>query len=65
MLALILMLGGVTGAQFGARAGHKMSAERLRFLLGLLVLGVGFRFALELLIQPQELFSIRFAGEGG
>jgi hypothetical protein len=25
---------------------------------------VGFRFALELLIQPQELFSIRFVGEG-
>ncbi len=64
MLALILMVGGVTGAQFGARAGHKMSAERLRFLLGLLVLGVGFRFALELLIQPQELFSIRLVGEG-
>lgn len=62
MLALILMIGGVTGAQFGARAGHRMSAERLRFLLGLLVLGVGFRFALELLIQPQELFSIRFIG---
>lgn len=64
MLALILMIGGVTGAQFGARAGHRMSAERLRFFLGLLVLGVGFRFALELLIQPQELFSIRFVGDG-
>ncbi|HVX99929.1 MAG TPA: sulfite exporter TauE/SafE family protein [Pseudorhodoplanes sp.] len=65
MLALILMVGGVTGAQFGARAGQRMSAERLRLLLGLLVLGVGFRFALEVLVQPQELFSIRFIGGGG
>ncbi len=64
MLALILMIGGVTGAQFGTRAGHRMSAERLRFLLGLLVLGVGFRFALELLLPPQELYSIRFIGGG-
>lgn len=64
VLALILMVGGVTGAQFGARAGQRMSAERLRLLLGLLVLGVGFRFALELLIQPHELFSIRLVGGG-
>lgn len=65
MLALILMVGGVVGAQFGARAGQRMKAERLRLLLGLLVLGVGVRFALELLIQPSELFSIRFTGDAG
>jgi len=65
LLALILMVGGVIGAQFGARAGQRMKAERLRLLLGLLVLGVGVRFALELLVQPNELFSIRFAGAGG
>ena len=57
--------GGVVGAQFGARAGQRMRAERLRLLLGLLVLGVGVRFALDLLIQPSELFSIRFTGDGG
>jgi uncharacterized protein len=65
MLALILMVGGVTGAQFGARAGQRMKAERLRLLLGLLVLGVGARFALDVLVQPSELFSIRFVGDGG
>ena len=64
LLALILMTGGVTGAQFGARAGQKMSPERLRLLLGLLVLAVGLRFALELVVQPQELFSIRLVGDG-
>ena len=64
MLALILMVGGVIGAQFGARAGQNMKAERLRLLLGLLVLGVGVRFALDLLLQPNELYSIRSTGGG-
>ena len=35
VLALILMVGGVTGAQFGARAGQKIRGEHLRLLLGL------------------------------
>lgn len=59
VLALILMVGGVTGAQFGARAGQKIRGERLRLLLGLLVLGVGLRFSYELVVRPAELFSIR------
>ena len=59
VLALILMTGGVTGAQFGARAAQRIPAERLRFLLGLLVLAVGIRFAFELLLRPDDLFSIR------
>ena len=65
MLALILMVGGVTGAQFGARAGLLMKPERLRLLLGLLVLSVGLRFAVDLLAQPSELFSIRVVDGGG
>jgi uncharacterized membrane protein YfcA len=66
MLALMLMAGGVIGAQFGARAGNNMAAERLRFLLGLLVLAVGIRFALDLFVTPKDLFSIRSVmGDGG
>lgn len=59
VLALILMVGGVTGAQFGARAGQRIRSERLRLLLGLLVLAVGLRFAYDLVIPPSELFSMR------
>jgi uncharacterized membrane protein YfcA len=59
VLALILMVGGVIGAQFGARAGQNMRGERLRLLLGLLVLAVGLRFAFQLVIQPDDLYSIR------
>jgi uncharacterized membrane protein YfcA len=59
VLALILMLGGVVGAQFGARAGQKMPADRLRLLLGVLVVAVGVRFAIDLVLKPAEEYSIR------
>ena len=59
LLALILMIGGVTGAQFGARAGQKIRGERLRLLLGALVLLVGIRFAVDLVVAPQDPYSIR------
>jgi uncharacterized membrane protein YfcA len=62
VLALILMVGGVIGAQFGARAGQNMRGERLRLLLGLLVLAVGMRFLFQLVVQPDDLYSIRMLG---
>jgi uncharacterized membrane protein YfcA len=62
VLALILMVGGVTGAQFGARAGQKIRGEHLRLLLGLLILAVGVRFAVELVVRPADLFTIRETG---
>lgn len=62
VLALILMVGGVTGAQFGARAGQRIRGEHLRLLLGLLILSVGIRFAVELVIPPQEIFTLRETG---
>ena len=62
VLALILMVGGVTGAQFGARAGQRIRGEHLRLLLGLLILAVGIRFVIELVIRPDDLFTIRELG---
>jgi uncharacterized protein len=64
VLALILMVGGVVGAQFGARAGYRISSERLRFLLGVLVLAVGIRFGLDLILPPEQLFLLRPLQEG-
>jgi uncharacterized membrane protein YfcA len=58
VLALVLMIGGVIGAQFGARAGQALRAERLRLLLGMLVLGVAIRFASNLVRPPEEIFSL-------
>jgi len=64
VLALILMVGGVIGAQFGARAGQRIRGEWLRLLLGLLVLAVGLRFAAQLVLKPEDLYSIRVIGGG-
>jgi uncharacterized protein len=59
VLALILMVGGVIGAQFGARAGQRIRGEQLRLLLGLLVLIVGLRFAMTLVVEPDNPFSLQ------
>jgi uncharacterized membrane protein YfcA len=58
VLALLLIIGGVFGAQFGARAGRNLRADVFRLLLALLILGVGVRFAVELVVQPAEPFSL-------
>ncbi|MDX2265567.1 MAG: sulfite exporter TauE/SafE family protein [Hyphomicrobiales bacterium] len=58
LLAVILMLGGVVGAQLGADAGQKLRAEHLRALLALLVLGVGARLLVDLIATPSQPFSI-------
>ncbi|MGA7388712.1 MAG: sulfite exporter TauE/SafE family protein [Pseudolabrys sp.] len=62
VLTLVLMVGGVIGAQFGARSASNMPAERLRFLLGLIILAVGLRFGYGLISRPANLYSIRALG---
>ena len=57
VLAVLLIVGGVFGAQFGARAGANIRSEYFRFLLAVLVLGVGLRFAADVFVRPQEAFS--------
>lgn len=58
VLAIILMVGGVIGAQFGARVGQNLRGDHLRALLGLLVLAVAVRFLLGLVTPPDEPFSL-------
>jgi uncharacterized membrane protein YfcA len=58
VLALLLLVGGVVGAQFGTRFGTKLRGEQLRFLLALLVLAVAAQLARDLTIRPHDLFVI-------
>ncbi|MCG6884498.1 MAG: sulfite exporter TauE/SafE family protein [Silicimonas sp.] len=58
VLAVLLLLGGVIGAQIGTRIGAKLKAEQLRILLSLLVMVVCGKLALDLLLQPAELYSL-------
>jgi uncharacterized membrane protein YfcA len=65
-LALLLLTGGVIGAQLGTRAGSKLPGEQLRSMLAIIVLGVCARLAYELLAHPEDLFSIgALVGHGG
>ncbi len=57
-LALLLLVGGVIGAQFGVIAGQRLKGEQLRFLLAGIVLLVALRLAWSLVSNPGELFSI-------
>lgn len=61
-LAVLLLVGGVIGAQIGTQIGTRMKAEQLRILLAIMVLVVCFKLALDLLIQPSELYSIGAVG---
>lgn len=58
ILAILLLIGGVVGAQIGTRLGVKLRAEQLRILLAAIVLLVCTKLALDLLIEPSELYSI-------
>ncbi|SPJ27892.1 sulfite exporter TauE/SafE family protein [Falsiruegeria mediterranea] len=62
VLAVLLLVGGVIGAQIGTRIGVKMKAEQLRVLLAMMVLVVCGKLALDLLLQPSELYSLGAAG---
>jgi uncharacterized membrane protein YfcA len=61
-LAVLLLVGGVIGAQFGAVIGTRLKAEQLRILLALLVLLVCGKLAFDLLVMPSELFTLGAAG---
>ncbi|NKL10275.1 sulfite exporter TauE/SafE family protein [Rhizobium leguminosarum] len=58
VLAFILMVAGVIGAQYGVRVGQKLRGEQLRALLGLLVLAVGVRLAIALVVTPADVYSV-------
>jgi uncharacterized membrane protein YfcA len=58
VLAVMLLFGGVIGAQFGTRLGRRLGADQMRFLLALLVLGMGIKMAFDVVVEPAELFSI-------
>ena len=62
VLGVILIVGGVVGAQFGSRVGAMLQGAQLRGLLAALVLIVGGKLAFDLVIQPSELFSLVIMG---
>lgn len=58
VLTMLLLAGGVVGAQFGASMGARLRGEETRALLGLLVLSVALGLLYDLVRTPESLFTI-------
>ncbi|MBN2973005.1 sulfite exporter TauE/SafE family protein [Roseomonas aeriglobus] len=58
VLAALLLLGSVAGAQVGARFAQKMKPEYLRLALAIMVLLVAVRMLLGLAWRPDEIYTI-------
>lgn len=57
MLALLLLVGSVFGAQIGTVLGKKLHGEQLKILLSIIVLAVTVKIVLELVMEPTILLS--------
>lgn len=62
VLALLLLTGGVAGAQVGALVGVKLKGEQLRALLAALVVAVCIKMGFDLMVMPADLYSISSGG---
>jgi len=59
VLASLLLIGSVTGAQVGVRFAQKVKPEYLRLVLAFMVLTVAFRMALGLTWRPEEIYTVQ------
>ncbi len=58
VLAALLLIGSVSGAQVGVQLAQRIPAERLRFVLAAIVLLVALRMALGLGWRPDEIYTV-------
>lgn len=61
VLAGLLLIGGVIGAQLGARLAQKIKPDYLRLALALMVLTVAIRMALGLGWRPDEIYTVQLS----
>ena len=59
VLAALLLVGSVIGAQFGARFAQRAKPELLRMFLAIIILAVAFRMALGLGWRPEEIYTMQ------
>ena len=60
VLAALLLIGGVVGAQYGAVLATRVKPDLLRFALAIIILLVALRMALGLAWRPDEVYSIEY-----
>jgi hypothetical protein len=57
LLALLLLVGSVFGAQVGTIMGRKLHGDQLKILLSIIVLAVTVKLVFDLVLQPANLLS--------
>ncbi|MDH3347570.1 MAG: sulfite exporter TauE/SafE family protein [Desulfobulbaceae bacterium] len=57
LLAILLLVGSVFGAQIGTMLGKKLKADQLKILLAMLVLAVTVKIVTELVMEPSLLLA--------
>ncbi|TDQ82210.1 hypothetical protein A8950_2032 [Dongia mobilis] len=62
LLALILTIGGVVGAQMGGRLGARLPGEQLRFLMAIMILVTAGGMLYELVATPADPFTLVIGG---
>jgi len=60
VLAGLLLVGGVVGAQYGALLTMRIKPDMLRLALSVIILVVALRMAIGLAWRPDEIFSIEY-----
>jgi len=60
VLAGLLLVGGVIGAQYGALMTTRLKPDYVRLALAVIILLVGMRMLLGLTWRPDEIFSIEY-----
>ncbi|MEA3002443.1 MAG: uncharacterized protein QOH81_1231 [Sphingomonadales bacterium] len=59
VLAALLLLGSVIGAQIGAQLAQKAKPELLRMFLAIIILAVALRMAIGLGWRPEEIYTVQ------
>ena len=60
VLAALLLIGGVVGAQYGAKLATRLKPDLLRLALAVIILLVALRMALGLAWRPDEIYTVTF-----
>ena len=63
VLAVLILVGGFIGVQVGIQPRTRLKAKKLKILSAFVVLAISGKLAIDLLLQPAELYSIS-AAEG-
>lgn len=58
VLAGLLIIGGVFGAQMGIRIGSRLRGEEMRAALAILILGIAFRLLIGVVLTPADVYSV-------